>query len=122
MGEIVKAYLIKKETGNSFAQMVPLLITERLTDGIGMLILALGGIYYFKQSILFFLFSFAIIIIFFLFVYYKKYTLKFIKKFENRFGHIKILDFFITFFDCFFDFGFFDARFYHAGKKVWLCG
>src|SRR3989338_9963456 len=99
MGEIVKAYLIKKETGNSFAQMVPLLITERLTDGIGMLILALGGIYLFRQSIIFFIFSLGIVITFFLFVYYKKYTLNLIKKLESRIGHLKPLDFFLVFFE-----------------------
>lgn len=98
MGEVVKAYLVKKETGNKFAEMVPLLITERLTDGIGMLILALGGIYLFKQSVLFFLFSFGIVILFFLFVYNKRYTLKIIKKLEKRLGHLKPLDFFLTFF------------------------
>ena len=99
MGEVVKAYLVKKHTGNKFSQMIPLLITERLTDGIGMLILALGGIYLFRQSILFFVFSLAIIVIFFCFVYYKQYTLRFIKKLEHKVGHLKILDFFITFFD-----------------------
>lgn len=99
MGEVVKAYLIKKETGNKFAQMVPLLITERLTDGIGMLILALGGIYLFRQSIIFFIFSLGIVITFFLFVYYKKYTLNLIKKLENRIGHLKPLDFFLVFFE-----------------------
>jgi len=99
MGEVVKAYLVKKHTGNKFSQMIPLLITERLTDGIGMLILALGGIYLFRQSILFFVFSLAIIVIFFCFVYYKQYTLRFIKKLEHKVGHLKVLDFFITFFD-----------------------
>ena len=98
MGEVVKAYLIKRETGNKFAQMVPLLITERLTDGIGMLILALGGIYLFRQSLIFFLLAFAVVLLFFLFIYFKKYTLNFIKKLENRFGHLKPLEFFLTFF------------------------
>ncbi|OGK13090.1 hypothetical protein A3B40_05120 [Candidatus Roizmanbacteria bacterium RIFCSPLOWO2_01_FULL_37_16] len=99
MGEVVKAYLVKKETGNKFAQMVPLLIIERMTDGVGMMILALGGIYLFRQSVIFFLFSFLIVVLFFLFVYYKKYTLRIIKKLEGRFGHLKPLDFFITFFE-----------------------
>ena len=99
MGEVVKAYLIKKEAGNKFAQMVPLLITERLTDGIGMLLLALGGIYFFRQSLIFFLFSFGLVVLFFLFIYNKKYTLKLIRKLEDRFGHLKPLDFFLTFFE-----------------------
>lgn len=99
MGEVVKAYLVKKHTGNKFAQMIPLLITERLTDGIGMLILALGGIYLFRQSILFFAFSLGIVVIFFCFVYYKAYTLRIIRKLEEKIGHLKALDFFLTFFD-----------------------
>ncbi|MBI4226315.1 flippase-like domain-containing protein [Candidatus Roizmanbacteria bacterium] len=99
MGEVVKAYLIKKETGNKFAQMIPLLITERLTDGIGMLLLALGGIYLFRQSAIFFLFSLSIVLCFFLFVYYKRHTLKLIRKLEDKIGHIKALDFFLTFFE-----------------------
>lgn len=99
MGEVVKAYLVKRHTGNKLAQVIPLLITERLTDGIGMVILALGGIYLFRQSLLFFVFSVGIILVFFCFVYYKKYTLRLIKKLERKIGHLKVLDFFITFFE-----------------------
>lgn len=99
MGEVVKAYLIKKETGNRFAEMVPLLVTERLTDGIGMILLSLGGIYLFQQSVVFFIFAFGIVLIFFLFVYQKKFVLKIIKQFEKKFGHVKVLDFFIVFFE-----------------------
>lgn len=99
VGEVLKAYLIKKETGNKFAEMVPLLITERLTDGIGMIILSFGGIYLFKQSLLFFIFAVGIVSSFFLFVKNKKLVLKWIKNFENKFGHIKILDFFVIFFE-----------------------
>lgn len=99
MGEVVKAYLVKKHTGNKFAEMIPLLITERLTDGIGMLILALGGIYLFRQSVVFFVFSFLIVASFFIFVYFKKYTLYVIKKLEDKIGHLKVLDFFLTFFE-----------------------
>lgn len=99
MGEVIKAYLVKKETGNRFAQMVPLLITERVTDGIGMIILAIGGVYLFRQSFLFFLFSAGIVLLFFLFVFFKKFTLDIIKKIEDKTRHFKLLDFFITFFD-----------------------
>lgn len=99
VGETIKAYLVKKETGNSFSQMIPLLIFERLTDGIGMIILALGGIYLFRQSILFFILSIAIILAFFVFIKTKNQTLSLIKRIEDKVGHIKILDFFIAFFE-----------------------
>lgn len=99
MGEVLKAYLVKKETGNGLAHMMPLLITERLTDGIGMIILALGGIYLFRQSTLFFAFAVAMVSSFFLFVACKKRVLKLIKAFEKKYGHIKILDFFVIFFE-----------------------
>lgn len=99
VGETIKAYLVKKETGNRFAQVIPLLIFERLTDGIGMIILALGGIYFFRESVLFFLFSLGIIIGFFLFIKTRKHVLKVIKHIEDKVGHIKILDFFISFFE-----------------------
>lgn len=99
MGEVIKAYLVKKETGNKFAQIIPLLITERVTDGIGMIILSIGGVYLFRQSFLFFLFSSGIVLTFFLFVFFKEFTLNIIKKFEDKTRHFKLLDFFITFFD-----------------------
>lgn len=99
MGEGLKAYLVKKETGNRFSETVPLLIFERLTDGIAMIILALGGVYFFRQSLLFFVFSTLIVIGFILFIYAKEAVVNLIKKFEARFFHIKILDFAVSFFD-----------------------
>lgn len=98
MGEVLKAYLVKKVTGNKFSEVVPLLVFERLTDGIAMIILALGGIYFFRQSILFFLLASFIVVSFIIFVWAKDFFINLIKKFEKRFFHLKILDFAITFF------------------------
>ncbi len=99
MGEVLKAYLVKKETGNRFSEMVPLLVFERMTDGIAMIILALGGVYFFRQSIIFFVFSTLMVVGFIIFIYAKEMVVKLIKRFEKRFFHIKILDFVITFFE-----------------------
>jgi len=99
MGEVLKAYLVKKETGNRFSEMVPLLVFERMTDGVAMIVLALGGIYFFRQSIIFFVFSSFLVIAFTIFVYAKNFIVNLIKKFEIRFFHIKILDFAVIFFE-----------------------
>lgn len=97
-GEVIKAYLVKKRAGNAFSQTIPLLVTERLTDGIAMIILGLAGVYYFKNSALFFLFSTLFICAFILSVKAKNKIIGFIKWFERKFTHIKVLDFFVTFF------------------------
>jgi uncharacterized protein (TIRG00374 family) len=99
MGEVLKAYLVKKETGNRFSEMVPLLVFERMTDGIAMIILALGGVYFFRQSIIFFIFSTLLVMAFIVFIYTKNFIVDLIKQFEARFFHIKILDFAVIFFE-----------------------
>ena len=43
-GELLKPYCLRKKTGTTMAHSVPALITERLTDGIAMLILAAIGV------------------------------------------------------------------------------
>lgn len=99
MGEVLKAYLVKKETGNRFSEVVPLLVFERMTDGMAMIILALGGVYFFRQSILFFVFSTLMVVAFIIFIYAKDTVVSLIKCFEKRFFHVKILDFAVIFFE-----------------------
>jgi len=99
MGEGLKAYLVKKETGNRFSEVVPLLVFERVTDGIAMIILALGGTFFFRQSILFFVFASFLVVGFIIFIYAKDFVVNLIKRFEARFFHIKILDFAVVFFE-----------------------
>ncbi len=98
-GEIIKAYLVKKYTGNKFAETVPLLIIERVTDGIAMILLGLGGIYFFKQSTLFFIMAILFTLAFILFIRMKKLMVKLIIIFEQKVKHIKILDFAVKFFN-----------------------
>ena len=97
-GEIIKAYLIKKKTGNRFSEMIPLLIIERLTDGVAMIILGLGGVYFFKNSLIFLSLSSLSVLIFIVFIKLKKQIIALIKKFEKKFHHFKVLDFFLVFF------------------------
>lgn len=99
MGEVVKAYLLKKEVGTRYPTIIPLLIFERVTDGIGMILLALGGLYLFNNLIFVFVLAVLLVAGFFLAIKYKQVSLNIIKKIENRFGHIKILDFFTLFFE-----------------------
>jgi uncharacterized protein (TIRG00374 family) len=43
-GELLKPYALREKTGTAMAHSIPALITERLTDGIAMLILAAIGV------------------------------------------------------------------------------
>jgi uncharacterized membrane protein YbhN (UPF0104 family) len=44
VGEWVKSYLLSQRHGVPFAQSAPIILAERLTDGVAMLLLALGGL------------------------------------------------------------------------------
>jgi uncharacterized protein (TIRG00374 family) len=98
MGEVLKAYIIKEKTGHHYSQLVPLLIFERVFDGIAMIIMALGGVFFFRQSLLFFIFATCMVIGFFVFIGAKDLVILGINWFEKRFFHIKILDFALEFF------------------------
>jgi len=43
-GELLKPYLVREKTGSPMAQTIPALVSERLTDGIAMLVLAAFGV------------------------------------------------------------------------------
>jgi uncharacterized protein (TIRG00374 family) len=98
MGEVLKAYIIKEKTGHNYSQLVPLLIFERVFDGIAMIIMALGGVFFFRQSILFFIFATCMVIGFFVFIGAKDIVIAGINWFEKRFFHVKTLDFALEFF------------------------
>lgn len=73
MGEVVKAYLIKQETGHRYSQTVPILVFERLTDAVAMIILSLGGLYLFRAARLFYLICLLLVaVIFVLIVFYER--------------------------------------------------
>ena len=99
MGEVVKSYFIKQKTGHGYSRTIPLLIFERVMDGIAMIILSLGGIYFFPSRgiVFFFLFSIILVLIFFMSIYYRRpafFIIKFIeKRFRLHFSH-KVIEFF----------------------------
>lgn len=44
VGELLKSYLLKRETGAAISHTSPIIVAERLTDGIAMLVLASAGL------------------------------------------------------------------------------
>jgi len=48
MGEVLKSYLVKEVTGTSVSKTAPIVLLERLTDFISLIIIAIIGAYFFK--------------------------------------------------------------------------
>lgn len=44
VGELIKAYLLKQYNGTPMSRTAPVIMAERLTDGLAMLLLAVGGL------------------------------------------------------------------------------
>lgn len=87
VGELLKSYLLKERNNIPISQTAPLIMTERLTDGISMIILTSFGvlIYNYGKGILFFVIFFMLIII------YLVQSPKIINKLIDLLGKIKIL-------------------------------
>jgi uncharacterized protein (TIRG00374 family) len=45
VGELVKSYLLKAGTGTGMARSAPIVLAERITDGLAMFVLALAGLF-----------------------------------------------------------------------------
>ncbi|KXK03206.1 MAG: hypothetical protein UZ04_CHB001001606 [Chlorobi bacterium OLB4] len=50
LGEILKSYLIKEETGTPVSKSAPIILAERLTDFISMILLCLVGAFVFDYG------------------------------------------------------------------------
>ncbi len=98
-GEVIKAYLLKRTQNASITHVIPTLVFERMTDGIAMIFLGLIGLFFVRQSLLFFFFSVLFVIAFILAVKLKRLILHLIKTFEKIFPKLKILQYFEIFFD-----------------------
>jgi len=48
MGELLKSYLVKEVTGTSVSKTAPVILLERLTDFVSLIIIALVGAYFFE--------------------------------------------------------------------------
>lgn len=100
IGEVVKSYLIKQRTGHGYAQTIPLLIFERVLDGMAMIILSLGGIYLFpsRAVVIFFIVSIFLTLGFFILVLSPKPAIFLTRLLEKRF-RFKLRHAMIDFFD-----------------------
>jgi len=87
IGELLKSYLLKERNNIPISHTAPLIMTERLTDGISMIILASFGvlIYDYGKGILFFVILFMVMFIFLV------QSPKIINKLISLLGKIKIL-------------------------------
>jgi len=50
VGELLKSYLLKRETGAAISRTSPIIVAERLTDGIAMLVLASVGLVLYRSG------------------------------------------------------------------------
>lgn len=55
MGEVLKSFLLKQVNGTAISRSAPVVVAERLTDVIGLMVLSLGGVaaYKFGEKVLF---------------------------------------------------------------------
>ncbi len=98
-GEVVKAYLLKRSHNVSITHVVPILVFERMTDGIAMILLAMTGLFFVKQSLYFFIFSIIFVLAFIMVIKLKKYFLVVVRLLEKKFPQFKLLNFFEVFFE-----------------------
>jgi len=86
VGEIWKGWLIKDINGESLSKTVPVVITDRVTDLIGLLLLSLMGILYYKSGIYILIALILIFAGFFVAIRSEKISGKVISILENRAG------------------------------------
>lgn len=86
VGEIWKGWLIKDINGESLSKTVPVVITDRVTDLMGLIILSLLGILYYKSGISILIALILIFIGFFAAIRSEKISGKIISMLENRAG------------------------------------
>ncbi len=98
-GEVIKAYLVKKYTGNRFSEMIPLIIFERFTDGIAMILLGLAGFYFLNNFFLLLFLASILPAAFYFFIKQRKRIVKILHPFEKRFPKLKLLENAMLFFD-----------------------
>lgn len=86
VGEIWKGWLIKDINGESLSKTIPVVITDRVTDLIGLIILSLLGILYYKSGIYILIALILIFVGFFVAIRSKTISGKIINILENRAG------------------------------------
>ena len=86
VGEIWKGWLIKDINGESLSKTIPVVIIDRVTDLIGLIILSALGILYYKEGSYILLILIILFIGFFVAIKSKKISGKIISILENRAG------------------------------------
>jgi uncharacterized protein (TIRG00374 family) len=86
VGEIWKGWLIKDINGESLSKTVPVVIIDRVTDLIGLIILSALGILYYKEGSYILIILIILFVLFFTAIKSKKISGKIISILENRAG------------------------------------
>ena len=86
VGEIWKGWLIRDINGEKLSKTVPVVITDRVTDVIGLVILSLLGIFYYKNGIYILIILLLIFVGFFIALKSEKISGKMISILEKRAG------------------------------------
>lgn len=87
MGEVVKSYALKKFYKVNYSKSAPVIVFERLTDGIAMMILSLGGISLFKQVQKVYIIAFIVVCSFITMVFFHKHIIKLLNEISKRFSY-----------------------------------
>jgi len=86
IGEIWKGWLIKDINGEELSKTVPVVIVERITDVLGLAILSLFGVLYYKQGIYLILVLLLLFLLFFAAVKSRTTSTWIISKLETKMG------------------------------------
>ncbi|HML04434.1 MAG TPA: lysylphosphatidylglycerol synthase transmembrane domain-containing protein [Methanobacterium sp.] len=86
VGEIWKGWLIKDINGESLSKTVPVVIVDRVTDLIGLIVLSALGILYYREGSYILIILIILFILFFMAIKSKKISGKIIGILENRAG------------------------------------
>ncbi len=84
IGEIWKGWLIKDINGEELSKTVPVVIVERITDVLGLAILSLLGVFYYKQGIYLILLLLLLFSLFFAAIKSKTISNRIISKLETK--------------------------------------
>lgn len=85
-GEIWKGWLIKDINGESLSKTIPVVIVDRVTDVIGLVILSLSGIFFYKSGIYVLLILIILFVAFFVAIKSEKISNRLISILESRAG------------------------------------
>jgi uncharacterized protein (TIRG00374 family) len=87
MGEVIKPWVMKRAVNADYTKTTPIIVFERLTDGIAMVILSVGGIGLFKQVGFVYIIALVSIIGFFSVVLFRDLVIKILRNIERRIPH-----------------------------------